>query len=813
MASREYTAEELGIAPKEQREYTAEELGIPKPAVSEARPTPEKRPIEPGKVGGAGLAGMAAGAALPYAMQAAGMIPSPLSPFLTAGSQILKGVRGATVLGGGLSGAGGEALKQAERRYGSPDKSVLQFPGVNITREDVAGTVGEFAGPGLPKAGYALIKGVPPVRSALGALDRYSRMGGDEVFKEAATRQLATLRGRDKATEGSYYREVFNALQKADESTKSQANQQLAQATMSADQVLQSSRRKAEQILSTDKEAANKIIADGQLSAQKLIDDAIDQVAAKTGIRQRAIVAKEKAGAAPQQTLNSIGNPQSKEADIGGGLQQRVTKNISDEQKVLNDAYKADRDIAQGIVNQKQASGLPIKDTEAAKKYLDFLNQQLLEGKYAKESKFAPVTEPALKKVFKEIRSAIIDQRIKVGEDEEGKAIYRSVPTAYEAIDHVRRRLGQAFEGNSVEGWAGLLKNEAKEAYRNVRAMQVEYGGGKDGPVDMLLRNYSEGKDLLNSLNIPAGKKISKTDLINPEYLVYDPSNLPSEFFKTRKSVQDLLNVTKDPQFVERSASDYVARLLKDKDKKFTEKYLFDNKEWIDLFPGLKGKIENHISSLRRAESVVPKTTELAKGLRTEIKSLPIKSAEASEKAKKDAVSQAEKLLKESKSKAAEEIKQGQKQAKEITGQVGKFRELVGTGDPVKEIEKLIVGGQTQKLAAVAPYIKSDPELLNSFNKAIDVTLSRSNPTTISDDFERIIKPALENTGLITAEKSKELNKRIRTVQMTLEPGAAAQTIRWIIGTAFVGELGQKFAPEGEAVIKSATKVGKELLK
>ena len=119
----------------------------------------------------------------------------------------------------------------------------------------------------------------------------------------------------------------------------------------------------------------------------------------------------------------------------------------------------------------------------------------MLEGKYAKEAPLATVTEPGLKKVYRDIKNAIIDQRIRIGVDSDGNPVTRKVPTAYEAIDHIRRRLGQAFEGSSVEGWPGLLKNEAKDAYSQIRKMQVEYGGGDNGPVDMLLKNYSEGKD------------------------------------------------------------------------------------------------------------------------------------------------------------------------------------------------------------------------------------------------------------------------------------------------------------------------------
>jgi hypothetical protein len=787
-------------------------VSVPGKTPDEIKPTPEKEKLSPTRVGGAGLMGGALGAAMPELMTGAGLIPSPLSPYLISGGQILRGMRSASALGGALSGAGGETLKQLERRYGKPDETVLSFPGVKVTREDAAGLIGEFAAPGAVSATGKLIKGFPITRTVMGALEKYSGVGGAEMLRDAASRQLATVRGKENATETSYYRDIFDSLQKLDKTSQSQANTKIADAGIKADDVLKESRLRASQIIATDKIAAEKIIEDGQEQAKKLIKDAMDSVAAKTGIRRRAEAAGRKAVAAPEQTLQSIGNPQSQEAEIGGALQKRIVTNIGDEQTALNKAYKDDKVIVENIINQKQSSGILIKDTESGKKFLDFLDNKLLEGKYAKEAPFATVTEPGLKKVYRDIKNAIIDQRIRIGVDSDGNPVTRKVPTSYEAIDHIRRRLGQAFEGSSVEGWPGLLKNEAKDAYSQIRKMQVEYGGGDNGPVDMLLKNYSEGKDLLNALNIPAGKKITKTDLINPEYLVYDPSNLPNEFFKTKKSVQDLLSITKDSAFVQKQASDYVARMLKDKDAKAAEKYLFDNKEWIDLFPSLKSGIESHVESLRKAARVGPRTQELSKALKTDIKKLPIEAKESSQKAQTAAEKEAEKLLAESKKKASAEIKSGQTRAKEITGAVGKARSLLGSGDPVKEIEKLIVGGQTKNLADVAPYIKSDPKLMEDFSKAIDITISRSNPATIADDFERIIKPALENTGLIDAKKSAELSKRIRTVQMTLDPSAAAQTIRWIIRTGLTGEFGQIAAPAGAEVIEKTGTAVKDMM-
>jgi hypothetical protein len=100
------------------------------------------------------------------------------------------------------------------------------------------------------------------------------------------------------------------------------------------------------------------------------------------------------------------------------------------------------------------------------------------------------------------------------------------------------------------------------------------------------------------------------------------------------------------------------------------------------------------------------------------------------------------------------------------------------------------------------------------------MTLSRSDPKTISDAWERTIKPALENTNLITAEKSAEISKRLQVLQMTLEPSAIAQTARFIIKNALTtaaGTIGGRMSkkqkglnPELESAIETLLKAGNE---
>jgi vacuolar-type H+-ATPase subunit H len=780
---------------------------VPSPIKTETTTKPKDKSFfdDVTDIAKSGGVGGVAGFFLPEMLTGAGMVApaipggAAVSPFLLASGQLARSTRGKSALTGLVGGAGASA---GGKVVPDPEKSVFDIPYTpTITRKDVAETVGGFLGPGAFTATAGIVRAAPGIKTLWNAAKKY--VGGESEFVEAATRELANFRNKFKInqlvdserfrtskTDVDSYRQVFSSLQQADKKTQDEVTTGINQAQKKADDVLAEYKSKAEKALTTSKEEAQRIINEGDAKAKQIIDKSIADAQQKLKISGKAKLAGEKATTAPQQTLTAIGDVNTPLSTAGGNLQQRISKVVSDEQTTLNNAYNVAKTDVNNLVKNKESQGLGVKATQAYADLQSFLNTKLGKGKEGDALKFAQVTEPTLKSSLETIQTAINDQKVFEGISADGVPIFRKLPSSFDALDHVRRRLGDVFSGKEIEGFKGLQKQQAMDLYKKIRDIQVEYTGGKDGPFDNLLKTYSEGKDVLDALKIPAGKKIIKKDLINPEYFTYDPSGLPREFFSTEKKVKDLINLTGDVAYVEKQASDYVARTLRDSNAKQAEKYLYDNDEWLKLFPNLKSNVQNHVNALRKAESVGPKTEALAKSLKTEIKTLPGLSQAEAEKAKKDAAKAAEERLKLGKKEASDIVKTGQADVKRITGAAGKLRSLGLVGDPVKEIEKLITSGQTQKLNEIAPFIKSDPEILKAFNEAIDISLSRANPTKIVDDWNRIIKPSLENNNLITPAKSKEISDRIRTVQMTLEPTTAQQTMRWIIKNAITTTAG-----------------------
>ena len=803
----------------------------PKPGMEpETDPTRKKTFLsDVGDVAKAGGVGIVGGLLMPELLTGAGLVSAgipggqALSPFLLAGGQIARGARLASGVTGGLSAATGKA---AGKFVPEPEKVEVDIPGIQLTRKQLAETAGEFAGPGALKGAELAARGSPIVGSAIRSLERFGSMGRTE-YADAAARELALiakpgLRERFAGsavpvTEIKAYRDIYDSLAGLDSAKRREGEMALEGAKTKAQKVISHYSEQARRVQQFDVAEAQRLREKGNTDAQKLIDDAISQVEKKFGIVRKAEAAGEKAVRGGQEALASVGNAQRSRYDIGSSLQNKVKATDDAQVIALQDAFNNDKKLRDEIVARQEATGVFPENTEAFKSTLAFLNDKLVKGRQPAERVKIDVTEQGVKNAYERVREAMLNKRVMMegteaevaqqvaaiqqagGKVQKGTnpatgepAYYRVYKTSFEALDPVRRKLGEAFDGKPVEGFEGLLKDQAKDLYGRIRAIQVEYAGGKDGPQDMLLRNYSEGKDILNALRIPAGRKVIGADKLNPEYLTQDPSEIPAAFFRTKKGVQDLLQITKDPALVEGAASDYLARKLSGKNTKEINDFLKDNKEWIDLFPGLSGRVKSAVSALERGESVGPKTGNLAEALRTEIKNLPIAAQQQAGKVRTEAEKEAAARAQAGFKRAADIRETGKKMAATATPEQAKIESILGKGDPTVEIEKLISSGETTKLRDAAPFIKSNPQLLDSFNRALDITLSRMNPKNVLDDYERIIKPALLNTGLVSTKKAAELSQRIRTVQMTLEPSAAAQTARWIIKTGISGEVGTR---------------------
>jgi hypothetical protein len=744
------------------------------------------------------------GALSPEILTGAGLVPSPLSPFLLAGGQIARTGRLGAALASGGGYLAGQGLKAVTPE---PEKTLINIPGARITRGDVAELGGDVLAPGAVSVGKRFITKAPLIRSILTLGEQ---RGVQMEGIRAAVSELANFRNRVPVNQVlnsermrinpndiAAYEAVVVKLQQADADTQRRIAFQISDAQQAADNILAQYAARADQALKTNRDLAQRIINEGDRRAKEIIDASVADANRKLATRSRAQRAGQVAETTQEQTLNRVGNPTVFEADTGSAIQTRINNVVSDEQKALNNAYNTARKDVDALVASKEGQRVGVASTPAYKAITDYLDKKLGKGAF-KNAPFLATVEPTLVANLKSIRGAI--GGMKPGVDEAGTAVETAGKTpSFQALDEVRRKLGEAYAGKPPEGFEALSKDQAKELYALIREAQVEYAGGKDGAFDMLLRDYAEDKALLNALKIPTGKKIIAKDLINPEYFTYDPSGLAKEFFSTRKKVQDLINLTKDAAFVEQQASNHVARQLSGKNAAEVKDFITKNDEWLSLLPGLRARVQDHYAATVRSGSVLPKTGALSKALKTEIKALPEAGRVEAEKVKSEAAKQAADLEKEARRQAKQLTAEGAAEAKKVKPVIEKITPLIGPGDPIVQIRKLITEGNTEKLRRAAPIIASDPAVAEAFKQAVRQELSQLDPKTLAGgrtmrgEWETKIRPALESAGLIDAKLAKEVSERLRVAQLVMEPSAASQASIFVLRQLAAGQLGGMF--------------------
>lgn len=757
------------------------------------------------------LAAGGLGALVPEILTGTGMaaatfpITAPAAPYLLGAGQAARTQR----LASGLTSAAGYAAGEtAKKLTPEPEKTLFQIPGVNVSRGEAAQFMGEVVAPGVLSATKQYIVKSPFVRAIVSMGEE---RGAQTAANRAAVNELANFRNRIPVNQLlnterlrlspndiRSYEIVVQRLQQADSNTKQRIAMDIANAQDAADKVLQQYATRANEAIKTNRDLAQRIINEGDRRAKEIQDAALAEANRKLQVRGRAQQAGQVAETMPETTLGRVGRAETFEADTGTAIQQRINQVVSDEQKALNDAYDADKKIADALVASKESKGVSVTSTPAYKSITDYLDKKLNQGKY-ENAPFLATTEPTLLASLTNIRNSI-KGGVKNAVNEQGVVTEVKVPPSFDALDQVRRKLGDVYAGKEVEGFKNISREQAQELYKLIRAAQVEYAGGTDGAFDMLLRNYAEDKALLNALKIPPGKKIIAKDLINPEYFTYDPSGLAREFFTTRKKVQDLFNLTKDPAFVEQQASNHVARSIKGMDAAKLKDYIEKNDEWLSLMPGLRNRVQDHYAAVVRSGSIAPKTQALAKTLKTEIKTLPETGRVEAEKVRAAAAKQAAEAEQAGKKEAKQLMAEGQAKAKELKPVPEKFVALIGPGDPVVQIRKLITEGNTEKLRRAAPFITSNRQVAEAFKQAVRQELSQIDPRTLAGgrnirgEWETKLRPALESTGLIDAKLAKQVSDRLRTAQLIMEPNQAVNASLFVLRQLAAGELGGMFS-------------------
>lgn len=669
------------------------------PKKEEKKPPEKRKQFDVPQMGEASVMGGLAGAAAPEIAAGVGrgvsgvgslvgMLPHPL----------------AKAAGLGLRGIG-TGISAAAPTVGRVIPSIFGTIGGGVG--EAAGQLTEFKYPGMPAEAARIVGGVAPsMAPAAMALTAKSIFGAGPVnavkelgkqflekrgivFENATEQEKAAIAGlveklRGKATSDPEFLRLYGQLQSAVGQIEAKGTAEAARLTRGAAGVLGASESRVPSVMA-------RVEQIGDVSAGP---EAIGEKARKL------VLAAQEAGEGARS-----------EAD-----------------KIL-------RAEVEGIAKAKQSSGQFIENTKAYKDLEKFLSEKALIGEIGLQQPMATATEAGVENAYKQAFNAIRSRRAPIGTSDDPAAVRlaselkakglrvierkdpstnitvyeREFPTAYEALDDFRRRLGQSAKfGEPVTGYEALSAENARDLYGRVSKVQKEFIGPA---FEKMQSTYAGGTEALEKFAGKAGKKYTGIDFDDPVRFKTNPKALATEAFGSRQGVDDLIRLTggKTPE-VQQLASDFVAQAINNKTPAQVESFIRANKDMLShpSLANLRTQLDSYVYRLKQAETIARRE----KGTAAEL-------AGRAGKVETDAGKEAEKVI--------------------------------GKEFPVAQIKSLITSGDRTVWERVGPILGKSPQgradLLQAARETIAEVASK-NPKNAAKIFNENIAPALPTAGI-----------------------------------------------------------------
>jgi hypothetical protein len=328
-----------------------------------------------------------------------------------------------------------------------------------------------------------------------------------------------------------------------------------------------------------------------------------------------------------------------------------------------------------------------------------------------------------------------------------GDRFFRTFKSSFEAADDARRFVGDVFR-NPPEGYGAVKGNVQQGMYAMLKKLQEEYVGAAERRA--LQDNWSKAARNLEQFETKAGRTLTEIEEGTANTLKA-PAELGATFFGNRTGVQRLIDLTGEEALVKKTASDFAASSLANKDAKSVRSWLQNPKNSDFLshpsLADLKTKIEKYATNLERAEKFGGARTSLAESLRTQAtnlaEALPKQTekvlAEAQKvgtKAEQQRIKDAAKALelqkKTAKGVVTEAETAAKAQAKPLTEKAKAVRDeaqkradtiLAGTTD-AKRVKDIILGSDKDVWEETSRIVLSNPEGKKKFAEAVGQVIS-----------------------------------------------------------------------------------------
>jgi hypothetical protein len=698
------------------------------------------------------LGGGVIGAAAPELTMGAGKaiatIPSPYAKAtgygMEAAGRMMKGQRGLAAGTGAIGGATGDIAGQAVEIKGGTPPAVF-----------LAEVAGGIAGPAFTKTiteavkiGFRKLAGMDSVNAAKKIVDD---LGLNEAALSPSQRQfikdqIDRLRGGPPSSASK--EKLADVLKTGATDITKQAERDAAALRRTGAEATTEAERRAEKM---------------RLAGAKTTE--IGAAAAKEAQAARANIGQEREA-----------------SDIGVSLRDRIVNLFGDIAQKRSAEYNAQKAIRDTVVKEKEASGQLVKDLPEYDALLTELRNKLLIGREAQKATTAPVTEKGVLAAYQNIYDAVNSRRVVVGIDQNGNPVYKTFPTSFDALDDVRRRLGDVAFGKEVEGYSAIGANIAKDFYSKISNLQSKYAGESH---DALQSGYEMASRLLDKYKSRAGKQATAADRFDPTRFSTDPASLPNTYFNTKQSVTDLIELTGgDKAFVIKEGSDFAARQLRNKDLKGAQRWADSNSDWLNALPEVKTKVDAYVKTLERGERIAGKSSAAAKVLE----------------------SREPKVLREGERVLASSEKAAEAVTKEAADRV---KTIMGDRNPAARMRDIILGGKPSEWAEVGPLLAQAPNGKALIADAVNQVMADRATGGLSGaiiKFREDVGPSLKAAGLMGDRQIASLEAQLQAIANSVAGEAAKLTlIQSAIKNAIIGVSAQPVGAGTVEAVKAVT--------
>ena len=442
-----------------------------------------------------------------------------------------------------------------------------------------------------------------------------------------------------------------------------------------------------------------------------------------------------------KDSLRNLGDATRELSDVGRTLRDRIVARFDEQSLNRSEAYLNQKAIRDAEVQKKEGAGVLVNSLPEFKTMISDLRSKLLIGQEARKQATAPVTEKGLLNAYNNIYEAVNGRRVMAGVNEQGNPVYKTYPSSFEALDAVRRKLGDVAFGKEVAGYEGLTRKVAEDYYIKLSNIQSKYAGEAQ---DVLQRDYEIASRLVDKFKTKAGAKATAMDRIDATKFATDDKALPGTFFNSRQSVADAIELVGDAALVEREAANFVAKNLNGKDASAAKTWITSkqNSDFLSALPNVRRSAEAYITNLERAEARAVGATKVEKRLGVE---------------QKQAVREAEK---------APEL--GAKEAGKVTQEADKeAARILGTAEPAARVSEIILSGDRTLWDRVAPAIAAAPkgrEILGESVRQVLADKATQGVFGAMRFYDTSLKDSLLRTGLIGRREADQISRQLQEI-------------------------------------------------